>query len=92
MTVYKQSLEITGEKSYSLTGSRVKPLCVAEQKGNLCLWYETDGDEKTTTDITILIIGTGHIQHEIGIADYIGTVVMSYCMVWHCYYKRAVNE
>ena len=92
MRVLKQVLSIADEIIYDLPGKNIKPLSVQEQNGNLVLYFLSDvtADElmgsKSFTPTKILIAGTGHNRPEIADANYIGTVVMSYGLVWHCFY------
>ena len=93
MTILKQPLAIQDKQIISLLGNEVEPLSVKEQSGRLVMYYKTDLDihsisqEGPFTDITILIVGTGHTRLDTEKADYIGTVVMSNGLVWH-YFKE----
>lgn len=65
-----------------------QPLAVAEQRGTLCLWAEVDVDSTDKmvemVDHTFHVRGTGHpMQGNEG--KYLGTVVMSYGLVWHVF-------
>lgn len=60
-----------------------RPLAVAEQRGSLCLWAEVDV-EREMVGHTFHVRGTGHpMQGNEG--KYLGTVVMSYGLVWHMF-------
>lgn len=92
MKVLKQVLSITDEAIYNLPGRNIKPLSVQDQNENLVLYFLSDVtadeliDGKPVTPVKILIAGTGHNRADITDAHYIGTVVMSYGLVWHCFY------
>ncbi len=93
MTVLKQELEITEKAGYFLPGNIIKPLTVAEQNGNLVLYFQTDVDPLEISKspkkyIQIFIVGTGRKGDNIIYADYLGTVVMSYGLVCHCYIRQ----
>lgn len=89
--VLKQILNITDEAVYNLPGKCIVPLSVHEQSGNLVLYFLSDVTEdgmvdgKPITTVKILIAGTGHTREDIVDAHYLGTVVMSYGLVWHCF-------
>ena len=85
MRILKQILDIADEAIYNLPGRNVKPLSVQEQRGTLVLYFMTDADEETVTQVKILIAGTGHERSDIADARYLGTVMMSYGLVWHCF-------
>jgi hypothetical protein len=86
MRVLKQKLLIVDEQEISLTGLNAKPLSAQEQNGYLCIWFESEGREGLTP-FTFYIYGTGH-EIKKNDAQYLGTVVMSYGLVWHVYYKE----
>lgn len=94
MTILKQPLSIQDKQTLSLPGNKVEPISVKEQNGRLVMYYKTDLDlhsisqEGPFKDIVILIAGTGHTRSDIEKADYIGTVVMSNGLVWHCYKEK----
>ena len=91
MRVLKQVLEITDKATYNLPGKKVELLSVQEQNKNLVLYFlsEVTADELVdgdpVTPVKILIAGTGRDREDIADAHYIGTVVMSYGLVWHCF-------
>lgn len=94
MRILKQILEIKNEEIYNLPGKNVRLLSVQEQKQNLVLYFLSDVtsdelvDGNPVTPVKILIAGTGHIRNDIADSLYIGTVVMSYELVWHCFFKE----
>ena len=88
MRILKQVLDIADEATYNLPGENVKPLSVQEQRGTLVLYFMTDAEfmsEEITTPVKILIAGTWHKRSDIADAQYLGTVMMSYGLVWHCF-------
>ena len=91
--VLKQILNITDEAVYNLPGKCIVPLSVQEQRENLVLYFLSDVTEdgmvdgKPVTPVKILIAGTGHTREDIVDAHYLGTVVMSYGLVWHCFFR-----
>ena len=93
MRILKQVLEITDRKTYILLGTKIKPLCVKEQSGNLVMYFETNASADEITDrvqqmpITVCIVGTGHLGNDLVVFDYIGTAMMPWGLVWHCYVK-----
>ena len=74
-----------------MPGKNVKLLSVQEQKENLVLYFMSDVtadelvDGEQVTPVKILIAGTGRDREDIADAHYIGTGVMSYGLVWHCF-------
>lgn len=92
MRILKQILSITDETIYDLPGKNAKPLSVQEQNGNLVLYFLSDFTEnelvggESFTPTKILIAGTGHNRLDIADANYIGTAVMPYGLVFHCFY------
>lgn len=88
MRILKQILDIADEAIYNLPGRNVKPLSVQEWRGTLVLYFMTDAElmsEEATTPVRILIAGIGYERSDIADAQFIGTVMMSYGMVWHCF-------
>lgn len=67
-------------------GSIIKPLCVQEQHGQLCLWAEVDTNpEALPGDVVLTIVGTGHpIPADAG--EYLSTVQQG-AYVWHFYWR-----
>ena len=63
------------------------PLAVAEQNGTLCIWVQFDRTRERSGEfgICVDILGTGIASNAAG--EYLGTVVMSYGLVWHVYAK-----
>lgn len=96
MRVLKQTLEITDEKIYMLPGKNITPLCVKCQNNNLVLYFESDADDEELveknipTPVTICVVGTGHKRNDLSDFNYLGTVIMPYGMVWHCYIKQNI--
>ncbi len=88
MRILKQILDIADEATYNLPGRNVTPLSVQEQRGTLVLYFMTDAEfmsEEAITPVKILIAGTGHKRSDIADAQYLGTVMMPYGLVWHCF-------
>lgn len=90
MKILKQILEITDSKTYRLPGKQIELLCVKNQGDNLVMYFTTDAkpdeivDGTITKSIKIRIVGTGHELSK-SAAKYLGTVVMPYGLVWHCF-------
>lgn len=95
MKILKQILEIKDKAKYCVAGGFVRPLSVAEQRGNLVLYYETNASvdqffPNNYCVLTVYIVGTGHDRRDIpDNANYIGTVVMSYGLVWHIFARHS---
>lgn len=91
MRILKQILDIADESTYNLPGMNVTPLSVQEQGGTLVLYFMTDATDfeivyrSQTVSVRILIAGTGHERSDLADARYLGTVMMSYGLVWHCF-------
>lgn len=95
MRVLKQVLEIKDRAVYWLPGENITLLSVQEQRGELVLYFKTDATDNDivcgspTTRVHILIAGTGHKRDDIpDDAQYFGTVMMSYGLVWHCFVEE----
>jgi len=86
MIIYKYVLEIADRQIIQLgIKNPVKVLSVAEQKGNLVMWVQLDDENYNSfaSDIEVNVIGTGNKFRPDG--DFIGTVIMSYGLVWHVF-------
>ena len=59
-------------------------LHVAEQNGNLTLWYIASN---TKYKFEIVVVPTGYAEVPVG--QYLGTTVMTDGLVWHTFYKGA---
>lgn len=60
-----------------------RPIAVAEQRSTLCMWAEVESENQNVEHI-FHVRGTGHpMRGDEG--QFIGTVVMSYGLVWHVY-------
>ena len=99
MRVLRQVLEIRDKKRYFFPGKEIRLISVVEHRKELVLYFETDATEEEILRRnkqavgTIYIVGTGHQREDIPPdAKFIGTVVMSYGLVWHCYGKMEVSE
>jgi hypothetical protein len=83
-TIHKQLLIIDGTQSISVKGY-MKSLKVAQQKGNLYLWFLRDLNDISVTRLDINIYGTGH---EVKIhSDHYFDTVMNNGFVWHVFIK-----
>lgn len=97
MRILKQVLTITDINTYALPGTKIEPLCVKDQNGNLVLYFETNAtadeivDRSPLTPITVAIAGTGHDRNDLDGFKYLGTAMMSYGLVWHCYVKQELS-
>jgi hypothetical protein len=84
-SIWKYNLAILDEQVVKLPIHSV-PLSVGEQNEALYVWIRVDSDFKET-DFTFSIRGTGHrLTGNEG--DFLGTVVMSYGLVWHVFWKQ----
>ena len=87
-TIHKQTLDIVDKLIIHLHEGDVI-LKVAEQDGQLCIWYSTSMWEgKPSMPKEIHVRGTGHeINPESLLDHYFDTVVMSDGFVWHIFIK-----
>lgn len=87
--IHKQTLRIIDEQQIELP-SDARILSVANQRDQLCVWYEFSErlNEKKTT--TIIIVGTGNRGPETAVSDrFIGTVLMMEGdLVWHVFERE----
>jgi hypothetical protein len=83
--IWKYELEITDRQMIPIPNGRAKPLAVAEQNGKLVMWVKVDEEYVDDKEYAFCvdIVGTGNTLDTIG--NYIGTVVMSYGLVWHIF-------
>lgn len=81
-TIYKYVLPVEDTAVIQMPEG-ARPLAVDEQRGSLVLWAEVE-DGRPLVDYTFLVRGTGNprLGNE---GVYLGTVVMSYGLVWHVY-------
>lgn len=98
MRVLKQIIEPTEMQTYMLPGSIVKPLCVKLQNANIVMYFETDASDEDIehktclVPITVGVTGTGcNMSHLYGF-NYLGTVMMPYGLVWHCYVRNELSH
>jgi hypothetical protein len=94
-TIWKENLLIRDYQTIQMPENAVI-LSVADQNGNLCLWFMAD-QKKPLEDRNIEIFGTGHPIHEdMGVErKFIGTVVtyktnhhdpgLVSSLVWHVF-------
>lgn len=81
-TIFKWALPIMDTATIPMPRF-ARPIAVAEQAGALCLWAEVDANEPLVNrDIHIRGTGNPLLGNE---GRHIGSVVMSYGLVWHCY-------
>lgn len=81
-TIYKYSINWE-EYQLILVPKSAKPLSMAVQNGQLCLWMTTDSLEEIKRGLEVVIVGTGQILSErTNHMRFMGTfIVDSY--VWH---------
>lgn len=73
--VYKYTLQAVSRQTVALpVGAQI--LSVAEQKGQVCLWALVDKDEVKEEDRTIICVGTGHTEPNLGELRFFGTVLL----------------
>ncbi len=85
MVIYKYPLDITDRQKISIGNKLGKPLFVAEQYGQLTLWVQLeDVNNDFEYEIDVRVIGTGH-EHSSQVENYVGSVIMSNCFVWHIF-------
>jgi hypothetical protein len=89
MIIYKYPLTIAdGHTVMMPEGARI--LSVAEQSGVLCIWALVDETIEANVKNTFLIVGTGNPLSltflNNGKTTFIGTVVMTYGLVWHVFH------
>lgn len=80
-TIHKYPL-FMGDEVAVMMPAGAKVLHVGEQEGGLTLWAQVDQSQPFERRV-FSIRGTGHPLGEVG--RFIGTVVMSYGLVWHIY-------
>jgi hypothetical protein len=85
-TIHKHQLEITDEQTVNIKGFNGF-LKVAEQEGNLCLWYLVNSEDHYNYTYNINIVGTGHVitKSHIHQGSYLDSVVMGSGLVWHVF-------
>ena len=90
--IYKHRLIITDTQEVKISGWKCW-LKVAEQNGNLCLWYLVDTEEDSFEAFDIYIIGTGNPIdiNNINLNLHLDSVVMSSGLVWHVFTKLLNN-
>lgn len=84
-TVYKYPLVITDLQHVEMP-SDARPLLLAVQNRQLCLWVECDTDAPKSV-MEVYVVGTGHdIGHLPDNARHLGSVVIyAASLVWHVY-------
>ena len=91
MIILKYILDIKDHQRIEMGCNDALPLSVAEQDGKLMLWAQVKENafpEDYNCAIEVHIIGTGNPYDEPkDPAEFIGTVVMSYGLVWHVFAK-----
>ena len=90
MKIYKYVLEITDRQVIEIGKQYATPLSVGEQNGKLVMWAVVEDDfakrgliGNDNYEIVVDIIGTGR-NCETN-KRFLGTVVMSYGLVWHVF-------
>lgn len=86
MVIYKYPLNLAGNNTIFTGDAKAKPLAVAEQNGRLMLWVEMDENYAQGKDyfLDVKIVGTGQ-KYLPSSRGHIGTVIMSYGLVWHVF-------
>lgn len=80
--IYKYQLNVHASQELILNEGS-KPLHVANQDGQLCLWMEVELDSDVSTPYLINIVGTGQrLTEQFGV--YVGTAHID-GFVWHVY-------
>lgn len=74
-TIHKKQLQVMDEQIVLLPVNSVI-LSVANQKGNISLWYLLDKETKELGQRKILIRGTGHNIEMIKSTVFIGTILL----------------
>jgi hypothetical protein len=85
MRIWKFPLQITDEQLVEMP-VLARPLSVAEQDGQLVMWVHLNEKSNEKRHYKIRIIGTGNPMPD-SVGNFIGTVVMSYGLVWHVFYQ-----
>ena len=76
MTIWKYPLELTDEQQFRMPVG-AKPLSVATQNGQLCLWALVDPSPYAPKETRRFYLrGTGHPMDDAVDAAFIGTVMM----------------
>lgn len=100
MKIWKYELRIEDHQQISCGSHDVRPLSVGEQGGKLVMWARVFENSDLLDLITGLpanyencievdIVGTGR-PYDGDMRDFIGTVVMSYGLVWHVFARAKV--
>ena len=95
MKIYKYTLEITDRQVIPTGYLTAIPLSVAEQNGQLMLWALVDSttipkQKDKIYEMVVDVVGTGNPYD--GTKPFIGTVVMSYGLVWHVFAESRVKK
>ena len=85
MRIWKFPLQITDRQVVEMP-VLARPLSVAEQDGQLMMWAHVNEKSNEKRNYEIRIIGTGNGMPD-SVGNFIGTVVMSYGLVWHVFYQ-----
>ena len=85
-TIWKYELKIT-DSQWIAVPDKAKPLYVAMQGNNLCVWMLVDPTQ-SDVDMYVRIVGTGHSisDKEINSLYYLGSV-QERMFVWHLFYE-----
>ena len=86
--IWKYPLEIEDRHDYVMP-AKSEILHVGEQNEKLYVWIRSIEDAPRTKR-RIVIYGTGHQIHNDN-EKYVGTVIMSYGLVWHVYDAGEIN-
>lgn len=82
-TIYKYKLAIEPEQVLHIPGGRNNCLMVAEQDGELTIWFEVDTNQPATPR-TLHIAGTGQPIENLELKTHLGSAVVG-AFVWHVY-------
>lgn len=89
ITVRKQRLALVDVQTLSLPLD-TEPLHVAEQFGELCLWYRVNTDIIATQSLQIALCGTGRPCPASLDGKYLGTALLhGGALVLHAFVRRA---
>ncbi len=80
--ILKYIFEITDKPQTFKIPQGAEVVFTGNKGHTLCIWVETNQDEKVLIDRTFIVVGTGHIIPNN--TFYIGTVIME-PFVWHVY-------
>ena len=96
MKTYKYELLIEDRQRIYVGDKDVRPLSVGEQNGKMVMWaWVREGlfTEEYNNYVTVDIVGTGNPYNgDMAIENFVGTVIMSYGLVWHVYARLDIRR